>query len=92
MQICAALSGSTVALPVWRAEAVLQLSWCKEGGEHKQVPSVGFWCKSGSYSPGIREAASDLHQDSGDQYLVFNSHFAISLLRAAEFQAAAVER
>ena len=70
---------------------MLQLSWCKEGGEHKQVPSVGFWCKSGSYSTGVGEAVSDLHQDSSDQYLVFNIHFATSLLRAAEFQAVAVE-
>lgn len=70
---------------------MLQLSWCKEDGERKQVPSIGFWCKSMIYSTGIREAASDLHQDSSDQYLVFSIHFATSLLRAAEFQAAAVE-
>lgn len=70
---------------------MMQLNWCKEGGECKQVPSIGFWCKSGSYSTGIREAASDLHRGSSDQYLVFNIHFATSLQRAAEFQAAAVE-
>ena len=70
---------------------MLQLSWCKEGGEHNQVPSVEFWCKSRSYATDIGEAASDLHQGISDQYLVFSTRFATLLLRAAEFQVAAVE-
>jgi len=73
------------------AENVLQLSWCKEGGEHKQVPGFGFWCKSRNYSTGMEKAASDLRQDSSNQCMVFSIHFAASLSRAAEFQGAAVE-
>lgn len=80
-----------MALPVWENRGHAAGEWCKEGGAHKQVPGIRFWCKSRSYSTGVREIASDLHQDSGDQYLVFSIHFATSLLRAAEFQAAAVE-
>lgn len=90
MQICAALSSSAVALPVWESRGHAAAELVQRGWGTHQVPSVGFWCKSRSYSTGIREGASDLHQDSNDQYLVFNIHFATSLLRAAELQATAV--
>lgn len=73
VQIRAAVSKSTAALGQQRT---LQLSWCKEGGEHKQVSGAGFWCKSRSYSTDVGKAASDLHQESSDQYAVFNIHFA----------------
>lgn len=67
----------------------LQLSWCKEGGEHKQVPGARFWCKPRNYSSDFGKAASDLHQESSDQYVLLNIHF--TTLKAAAFRAAAVE-
>lgn len=76
----------TAALPVWEAQDVLLLGWCNE-----LMPSVKLQYKSRSFSTAIKEAASDLHQDSSDQHLLFNIHLATSFLRAAEFQATAVE-